>query len=310
MVTVAVAGGSGNLGLTIVEALKKSQKHKVIILARKESKSPVPDVPVLAADYANVESLARLLEDNNIHTVISAMSVRGPEEGASEINLVKAAAKSAATKRFIASEYGTLAPADKKYWLPQHEFRLSVIAELKKTDLDWTRIHNGYFLDYFGIPHIESHMTPVAFGVDMANKAAAIPGTGNDVLAFTYTKDVAKFVVAALDLPKWDEALYCYGDKTTWNEFLSIAEEVRGSKFTVAYDSPEKLEKGEITDLPFNEAIYPFFPKPMFQQYFGRFGLYVTQGLFDLPEEESLNKKFPDIKTTTVREVLSAWAGK
>jgi len=37
MVTVAVAGGSGNVGLTIVDALKESPKHKVIVLVRKVS---------------------------------------------------------------------------------------------------------------------------------------------------------------------------------------------------------------------------------------------------------------------------------
>lgn len=83
-----------------------------------------------------------------------------------------------------------------------------------------------------------------------------------------------------------------------------------GSKFTVAYDSVEDLEKGNITDLPFNEHVYPFFPKPMFQQYFGRFGLYVTMGFFDFSKEDTLNKKFPEIKTTTVRKMLSAWKGK
>lgn len=118
--------------------------------------------------------------------------------------------------------------------MPQHELRLATIAELQKTDLEWTRIHSGYFLDYYGIPHIESHMMPVVFGVDMANKAAAIPGTGNDTVSFTYTKDLAKFVIAALDLPKWDESLFCYGDKATWNELLSIAEEMRGQLIFVA----------------------------------------------------------------------------
>lgn len=71
------------------------------------------DVPVFAVDYGDVESVSRLLETNNVHTVISALSVRGPDEGASEINLVKAAAKAGTTKRFIASEYGVLAPAKK-----------------------------------------------------------------------------------------------------------------------------------------------------------------------------------------------------
>jgi uncharacterized protein YbjT (DUF2867 family) len=38
MVNVAVAGGTGNVGLTIVDALKASPKHKVIVLARKVRK--------------------------------------------------------------------------------------------------------------------------------------------------------------------------------------------------------------------------------------------------------------------------------
>jgi hypothetical protein len=78
----------------------------------------------------------------------------------------------------------------------------------------------------------------------------------------------------------------------------------------VTHDSVESLEKGEITELPSHLAAYAFLPKPVFQQYFGRFGLYVTLGLFDLPDEECLNKKFPDIKTTSVKEMLSVWVGK
>jgi NAD dependent epimerase/dehydratase family enzyme len=35
MVTIAVAGGTGNIGRTICDALKGSTKHKTIILARK-----------------------------------------------------------------------------------------------------------------------------------------------------------------------------------------------------------------------------------------------------------------------------------
>lgn len=35
MVTVAVAGGTGRLGRTIVDALRRSQNHEVIVLTRK-----------------------------------------------------------------------------------------------------------------------------------------------------------------------------------------------------------------------------------------------------------------------------------
>lgn len=47
MVTVAVAGGAGNLGRNIVDALKESPKHTVIVLVRKVSDrgSGVRDLP-------------------------------------------------------------------------------------------------------------------------------------------------------------------------------------------------------------------------------------------------------------------------
>lgn len=90
------------------------------------------------------------------------------------------------------------------------------------------RFDNGYFLDYYGPPSLKSYMNRVTFVVDVANKKAGIPGTGNEPMTFTYTYDVAKFVVAALDLPKWEEVTYCYGEKTTWNEFVKQAEEATG----------------------------------------------------------------------------------
>jgi hypothetical protein len=64
-------------------------------------------------DYSNVESISKVLESNNVHIVISALSVRSAVEGESEMNLARAAAKSGPTKRFIASEYGTRAPTEK-----------------------------------------------------------------------------------------------------------------------------------------------------------------------------------------------------
>lgn len=38
MITVAVAGGAGNVGRTIVDALEKSPEYEVIVLTRKVQK--------------------------------------------------------------------------------------------------------------------------------------------------------------------------------------------------------------------------------------------------------------------------------
>ena len=113
--------------------------------------------------------------------------------------------------------------------LPFNAFRDQTIEALRKTDLEWTQFHNGLFLDYYGMPHVETHLIPLVFAVDIANKTAAIPGaTGEETISFTYTNDLAKFVVAALSLPKWDEAYYCYSENATWNQLIQIAEEATG----------------------------------------------------------------------------------
>lgn len=44
MVVVAIAGGTGNVGRTIVDAFKEDGKHEVIILARKVSEAVLPSL--------------------------------------------------------------------------------------------------------------------------------------------------------------------------------------------------------------------------------------------------------------------------
>ncbi len=100
--------------------------------------------------------------------------------------------------------------------------------ELRKTQLEWTRFANGFFLDYYGVPHVKTYLPTITFAVDIASKKAALPGTGNETIALTYSFDVAKFVSPFLNLPKWEEVTYCYGEKTTWNKFVKVAEEVTG----------------------------------------------------------------------------------
>lgn len=104
------------------------------------------------------------------------------------------------------------------------------VEALRKTNLEWTQIHNGLFLDYYGMPHVESYLSPLVVFVDIAHRTAAIPGaTGDEMINFSYTKDVGKFVVAAMSLPKWDEVFHCYSDQATISEIVKLAEEATGS---------------------------------------------------------------------------------
>lgn len=115
-------------------------------------------------------------------------------------------------------------------YMPHIAYRLAAYGELSKTELEWTRVYNGFFLDYYAQPHVKSHQVRLPFAIDVENKVAAIPGTGNEIATFTYTYDIARFVSALIDLPagNWPEKSIVIGDKLTFNELLKLAEEARG----------------------------------------------------------------------------------
>lgn len=120
-------------------------------------------------------------------------------------------------------------PFTRSLRIPPNTFREQTLEALRKTDLEWTQFHNALFLDYYGMPYVQTYLTPLVFAVDIANKTAAIPGaTGDEMISFTYTKDLAKFVVAALGLPKWNQEYHCYSDNATWQEVVQISEEMTG----------------------------------------------------------------------------------
>lgn len=84
---------------------------------------------------------------------------------------------------------------------------------------------------------------------------------------------------------------------------------ILGTKFNVTYDPVEKLNKGEVTELPSHTAIYSMAPKEVLQGIFSLFGKWIINGDFDVPEDLSLNAKFPEIKTTKLSEIVGAWKG-
>ncbi|CAH0023676.1 unnamed protein product [Clonostachys rhizophaga] len=306
METIAVAGGTGKLGLTIAETLQENPEYSIIVLSRKAQDLPNSALKVVAVDYSRPQELQDVLESYKVNTIISALQVNNVESGEAEIALVHAANGCSTTRRFISSDW-SMPINDPKYYLPYLPIRHQTIQRLRSTDLKFTTVYNGTIIDQVGTPHIRSHMGVYGIHIDMANRAAAIPGSGNDVVSFTYSFDIARFVEAALGLENWETEMYCYSDNITHNEILSIAEETVGHKFNVAYDPIEKLERGEMTELPIHQASYKRFPKPALQRRFSLFGLYHVYGICYMPHEKSLNKIFPHIKTHTVAELMAPW---
>ncbi|KAF4459237.1 C6 zink-finger PRO1A [Fusarium albosuccineum] len=280
MTVVAVAGGSGHVGRAIVETLAQSPSLNVIVLGRKPSSDKTDGSIHLVVDYTNVNTLANVLKQHDVHTVISTIQVANEEASSSEVNLIKAAAQ-ASVQRFIVSGWGSL-PSEMS---PTSAFQRASVEQLRSTALEWTRFAVGYFLDCYGLD-LKTHIPPLSLAIDIANKKAAIPGTGNEPIAFTYS--------------------YCYGEKSTWNGFLKVAEQVTGASFDTTYDSLEKLQKGEMTELPTHKAELAKspFPAELTRQLLALLGMWSVAGQFDIPIEGSLNSKYPHIKPLTIREAL------
>ncbi|PGH28099.1 hypothetical protein AJ80_00357 [Polytolypa hystricis UAMH7299] len=306
MAIVAVSGGSGKLGRAVVEALRDNTNHSVIILGRSanDELSKEIAVPIVTVDYSNVESLVTVLEANKIGTVISTIAITTDDANASQLNLIEAATRSSATMRFIPSEFGIIYTEAHAQVLPLVKGKLDATKKLRSSGLEFTMVSNGFFMDYYGLPKVKSYQQPFVLAVDMAGDAAAIPGSGNTPVVFTHTFDVAKFVAALVGQEGWAERSIIIGDKKTWNEVVAIAEDVKGIKFNVTHDSEETLKTFQVTELPSHPPVYPFFPKEQLQYILATFGTWTAAGDFNLSEQDTLNNRFPEIKTVSINEVL------
>lgn len=192
-------------------------------------------------------------------------------------------------------------------------YKDTAIAELEKSRLEYTLFSHGVFMDYYGMPKFQSYLTPWVFAIDIAHKVAGIPGSGNVSAVYTYSGDVAKFVVAAIGLPDgtWHKHSTMIGDRRTLNEVLGTVESVRGS-FKVQYDSMQKLQQGQITELPSHVRLYSQTAKESLQQRFAGFGIEMEAGAFDFSVPENgvlLNDLFPDIIVKSVEDIITeGWA--
>lgn len=195
--------------------------------------------------------------------------------------------------------------------LPPLEHYFTSLKVLDETSLEWAVVHNGTFLEYFAPPTLKTYHPHSVLAVDMAYNAAGIPGDGNEPVTFTYTFDVARFVVAALDLQAWPTTreLRIVGDEVTFNELVAIAEDVKGVKFDIAYDAVEELKASRITELPGHAKSYDKFPKERLQWFLAIFEMWMATGKARVPRDGTLNEMFPQIKPLTVMEMMERyWA--
>ncbi|KAF6817734.1 NmrA-like family protein [Colletotrichum musicola] len=307
MVIVAVAGGTGDVGRTIVDQLVATGRNPIVLCRKVPSETRTNGLKFLAVNYDNVEETAKTLEAHRVDTVISAMNIEGPSERA-QLNLIAAADKSQTTWRFIPSDFAGYAPVGETDEDEMTGPGLRAAEALAKSGLTFTRVANGMFMDYFGLPNISSHLRSFNWAVNVPARSAAIPGTGDERFSVTYSQDVARFVDRLLDEPEWPEWSIVSGADTCLNELVALSEKITGEKFDVTHDSEENLANGKATPIFDDGASYNGMDPTVMS---AMLGLMVVQGKMLLPRDGRLNDRFPDIQPKSVESLMTeAWSTK
>ncbi|KAJ3550898.1 hypothetical protein NM688_g4974 [Phlebia brevispora] len=299
MVKVAIAGGTGHLGLCIAESIVAGKKHEVIVLSRSASNPDLErlGVKVVQVSYTDPSSLDRALA--GVHTVIASIFSFDPDAIISPQLALLGASVRSGVKRFAPSEFNAAKLYDKA--ITMYVPKLTVEEAVRKSGLEFTLYECGSFMNYLadGTPGL-GRANSMKFVLDVEACTAEIPGDGNIGVALTRIEDIGEFVAASLDLEKWPEVSQMAGDVKTHNQMVSIAEAVRGKKFEVTYEPVEKLKAQRN---PNASDLYGKFLNALAEA-----KLLITTGRYDF-KDPNLNKLCPQVKPMGIEEFLKKWFG-
>ncbi|KNG86930.1 hypothetical protein ANOM_005363 [Aspergillus nomiae NRRL 13137] len=313
MAIIAVAGGTGSVGQTIVEALVAHGKHTILILTRKVSQSSlgsgrwVDELTYLSVDYGNVGATAKSLEAAEVHTVICAFGMESDAISEAQVNLIHAADMSGSTKRFVVGGYDMLFKDEHIPLVPTAKWALAATHAVEESSLEYTRVVNGLFLDYYGLPHWRSHLKPWVNAVNVAGKWAVLPGDGTSKVNFITSQDMARFVARLMDLSEWPPVSFIAGQTASFKDILQLAENARGERFSVKHDSLEDLRNGRISFPKFEETGLESSGHST-ESIFALFHYISGTGGYTITSNDTLDTRFPDIQIMTAAEVIeSSW---
>ncbi|KAM0426413.1 hypothetical protein ACHAPT_008460 [Fusarium lateritium] len=300
MVNIAIAGGSGNVGQEILDALVARNKHEIIILSRKDAPSAelAPGVKWATTNYDDVEQLAGILE--GVHTVLSFIANSKDPNATAQKNLIDASVQ-AGVKRFAPSEWAS-SKFDHMYWTGRQV-------------LEYTLFQPGLFTNYMTFPfnsskHVDLFETPINFH---KRRALICQGGEGDVITLTTAQDTAKVVSLAIEYEgEWPLVSGIQGANITVNELIALGEKIRGAPFAVEKLNPEDLKAGDVKASWMPIVTHPDVPPESREALAAGLLTGLLLGGFsagNLKVTDEWNQLLPDYKFTQPEEFLSeAWA--
>lgn len=219
-------------------------------------------MPIIQTDYQSEGEVAKLLTHHNVHTVICTFSLDFQAASDSQLRLIRAAERSPCVKRFIPSEFNVdYDQGDDTLPYPDKRFHTIARRELEMTNLEFTYIYPGMFMDYFGMPNISTHLRELCLFVDPTNGVAIVPGDGEAKMSMSYTKDVARYTALAIGLDQWPRVMTTASSTVSVNELVRLVNKSLGFDLKVTYQSVSAMwEHPDDGILPRNAPLAEHFP--------------------------------------------------
>lgn len=286
---ILVAGGTGHLGIELVGRLV-AQGHAVRVLTRDSERARSrlgPAVELAEGDARNAGDLHAALE--GIDSVVSAMTGFGPgaqgtravdHEG--NLNLIEAS-QAAGVRRFVLISIHGASPDH-----PMELLRMKHRAEqaLRASALEWVILRPNAFLELW----VEILGGPIA-----AKGRTTVFGRGNNPVNFNSVADVARFTELALtDADLARTALSVGGPvNLTINQFVDRISSAAGRGVSVRH-VPLALMRLAVVAM-----------RPVKPDVAGLIEAGIAMDSADMAfDAATLRQRFPDVKLTTVEEVL------
>jgi uncharacterized protein YbjT (DUF2867 family) len=233
MVNVAIAGGTGQVALEVIDALIATGKHSITILSRatRPTNTPLPStIKWQSVDYTSTASLTSALQ--GIHTLLSFIQPLSDIGQTSQKALIHACI-SAGVKRFAPSEYGSAGLEGLPWWSGKQlirDYLHEINTPVKK--LEYTLFTPGLFTNYLAYPLVTTrHLSPLQTTFDFEHRRAIMVEGHDPVMTLTSVQDFAAIVAEAVDSPDEIEWPVIGGIRGSWlkfSEIIKIGERVRG----------------------------------------------------------------------------------
>ena len=291
---ILVAGATGNLGERVINALlDRGAEVRVVVRSssdiEKLNKLEKLGVKIFKVNMSNVEEISNACI--GVSCVVSAL------QGLHEVivdtqRVLLDAAIAAGVPRFIPSDYSidfTKFPPGENRNL---DLRRDFHKRLDKTSISATTIFNGAFADI-----LTGQMPLILFKL----KRVLYWGDADQRMDFTTMDDTAAFTASAALDPSTPRILRIAGDQVSARELTAVMSEVTGKKFRLfragGLGMLGTLIKVARTVAPGEKELYPAWQ-----------GMQYMRNMFDgrAKLEPLDNDRYPSMRWTTVRDVLSA----